>query len=92
MIGRTTIVIAHRLSTIINADLIAVVSAGAIVEKGTHAELMAIGESGAYFQLTRVQELARAKDVEMMAAYAFYFFQTNFFCFCFCCLLSQNWP
>merc|ERR550537_1189291 len=48
---RTTIVIAHRLSTIRNADKIAVVDKGRIVEEGTHDMLMAIGEEGHYFKL-----------------------------------------
>uniref|UniRef100_A0A672TGR9 Bile salt export pump n=1 Tax=Strigops habroptila TaxID=2489341 RepID=A0A672TGR9_STRHB len=47
--GRTCIVIAHRLSTIQNADIIAVMSQGAIIERGTHDELMAM--EGAYYKL-----------------------------------------
>lgn len=50
---RTTLVIAHRLSTIENADRIAVLSHGQLVESGTHAELLA--REGTYAQLYRLQ-------------------------------------
>ncbi|MCW8096937.1 ABC transporter ATP-binding protein [Streptomyces tauricus] len=51
--GRTAVVIAHRLSTVRAADLILVVEAGHIVERGTHEELLAAG--GRYAQLYRTQ-------------------------------------
>jgi ATP-binding cassette, subfamily B, heavy metal transporter len=41
--NRTTLVIAHRLSTIVNADEILVLDCGAIIERGTHRELLARG-------------------------------------------------
>ncbi|XP_034032436.1 bile salt export pump-like [Thalassophryne amazonica] len=47
--GRTCIVIAHRLSTIQNSDIIAVMSRGYVIEKGTHDQLMAL--KGAYYKL-----------------------------------------
>lgn len=49
MDGRTSFVIAHRLSTIRRADVILVVNAGKIVERGSHAELMA--KRGVYYGL-----------------------------------------
>ncbi|KAF1997764.1 P-loop containing nucleoside triphosphate hydrolase protein [Amniculicola lignicola CBS 123094] len=58
--GRTTIVIAHKLSTIRNADNIAVMSDGGIVEQGTHDELL--DASGAYARLVRAQDLGRSGD------------------------------
>jgi subfamily B ATP-binding cassette protein MsbA len=51
--GRTTLVIAHRLSTIQNADLIAVMRDGKIVETGKHADLLALG--GVYASLHQMQ-------------------------------------
>jgi subfamily B ATP-binding cassette protein MsbA len=47
--GRTTFVIAHRLSTITSADQILVLEKGEVVERGTHAELLALG--GRYREL-----------------------------------------
>ncbi|VVB06588.1 unnamed protein product [Arabis nemorensis] len=55
MVNRTTVVVAHRLSTVRNADMIAVIHQGKMVEKGSHCELLRDPE-GAYSQLIRLQE------------------------------------
>ncbi|CAI5524796.1 unnamed protein product [Closterium sp. Naga37s-1] len=55
MQGRTTLVIAHRLSTVQAADQIVVMAAGRLVERGTHAQLVAQG--GAYATLVNAQHL-----------------------------------
>uniref|UniRef100_A0A8B9KNT8 ATP-binding cassette, sub-family B (MDR/TAP), member 5 n=1 Tax=Astyanax mexicanus TaxID=7994 RepID=A0A8B9KNT8_ASTMX len=51
--GRTCIVIAHRLTTVQNADIIAVIQNGQVVEQGMHSELMA--KQGAYYALVNAQ-------------------------------------
>ncbi|CAN6878132.1 unnamed protein product [Brassica oleracea] len=57
MVGRTTVVVAHRLSTVRNADIIAVVHGGNIIESGSHDELIS-NPDGAYSSLLRIQEAA----------------------------------
>lgn len=57
MVGRTTVVVAHRLSTVRNADVIAVVQHGSIVEIGSHEELISRPQS-AYASLVQLQESA----------------------------------
>jgi ABC-type multidrug transport system fused ATPase/permease subunit len=54
MVGRTSFVIAHRLSTIRKADKIIVIDKGAVVESGTHDDLMSI-QGGLYQSLNKLQ-------------------------------------
>ncbi|KAK2970216.1 hypothetical protein RJ640_021652 [Escallonia rubra] len=56
MVNRTTVIVAHRLTTVRNADMIAVIHRGKMVEKGSHSELLKDPE-GAYSQLVRLQEV-----------------------------------
>ena len=71
--GRTTIVIAHRLSTIMNADAIAVVDNGSVVDVGTHNELLA--RCGLYQRLASMQfkepegKVDRSQSETMPAAF-----------------------
>lgn len=55
---RTTLAIAHRLSTVVDADSIAVLERGELVEQGGHAELLALG--GRYARLWEIQQRQRA--------------------------------
>jgi subfamily B ATP-binding cassette protein MsbA len=61
MRGRTTLVIAHRLSTIERADVILVLEQGRIVERGSHAELLAL--NGHYARLHALQFRKAAEEV-----------------------------
>jgi ATP-binding cassette subfamily B protein len=61
----TTLVIAHRLSTVVDADRILVMSAGRVVESGTHAELLAA--DGIYREMWELQRKEREADAEAAA-------------------------
>jgi ATP-binding cassette subfamily B protein len=65
MKGRTTLVIAHRLATIVNAHRILVIEAGAVVEEGPHASLLAA--NGLYARLARLQFETGAAALTAMA-------------------------
>ena len=58
--GKTTLVIAHRLSTVVDAHEILVMDAGQIIERGTHAALLA--QDGRYAQMWALQQSADADN------------------------------
>jgi ATP-binding cassette subfamily B protein len=66
--GRTALVIAHRLSTVMNADEILVLDQGRIVERGTHAALLAHGQ--AYAQMWALQQQEEADSGEPRGTFA----------------------
>jgi ATP-binding cassette, subfamily B, bacterial len=68
MTGRTTIVIAHRLSTIQEADSIAVMDAGKVVQQGSHLDL--INEEGLYKRLHQLQYFEDEKPTHITAVNA----------------------
>ena len=59
-IGRTALIIAHRLSTVMNADEIIVMQSGAIIERGTHTQLLTA--NGAYTRMWNLQQQEEAAD------------------------------
>src|SRR5947207_11499430 len=64
MRGRTTLIFAHRLSSVIGADRILALEHGRVVERGTHAELMARG--GLYHRLMSMQAQRGPDDVMLL--------------------------
>lgn len=59
MAGKTSLIISHRISTVKNADKIIVLDKGAILESGTHQQLLE--KQGAYFELHKMQLLEEEK-------------------------------
>jgi ATP-binding cassette subfamily B multidrug efflux pump len=60
--GRTSVIVSHRLVAVRDADLILVLDAGRIVERGAHAELLAAG--GRYWELLRRQQMEEELEEE----------------------------
>ena len=66
--NRTVFVIAHRLSTVVHADQILVLDRGAVVERGTHAQLLARGGTYARLHALQFREVERVADPEREVA------------------------
>ena len=64
--GRTSFIISHRMSAVMNADMILVLDDGRIVERGNHAELLAM--EGTYVSLLRRQMLEEDLEVDLVGA------------------------
>ncbi|MCG6957063.1 MAG: ABC transporter ATP-binding protein/permease [Gemmatimonadetes bacterium] len=64
--GRTSFIISHRVSAVMNADQILVLDGGRIVERGTHAQLIAAG--GTYARLLRRQMLEETLEADQVTA------------------------
>jgi ATP-binding cassette subfamily B protein len=64
-VGRTTLIIAHRLSTVMDADEILVMDAGNIVERGSHARLIA--RDGHYAAMWRLQQQNTETDAPALS-------------------------
>ena len=58
--GRSLLVIAHRLSTVVNCDKILVLKGGAVVEQGTHADLLE--RDGEYATMWNLQNSKKSQD------------------------------
>ncbi|BFG25063.1 hypothetical protein CerSpe_113370 [Prunus speciosa] len=61
MVNRTSVIVAHRLSTVRNADTIAIIHKGKMVERGSHSDLLKDLE-GAYSHLIRLQEVNKGSE------------------------------
>jgi ATP-binding cassette, subfamily B, heavy metal transporter len=63
--NKTTLVIAHRLSTVVDAHEILVMDAGRIIERGTHAQLLALG--GRYAEMWALQQSSETEEPVLVA-------------------------
>jgi ATP-binding cassette, subfamily B, multidrug efflux pump len=65
LVGRTSIIVSHRLAAVRDADWILVLDGGRIVERGTHAQLLAAG--GRYWELLRRQQMEEELEEESVS-------------------------